>query len=103
MNKPFISFSVILLSLGFAFMYVLPAYYANQERREAVTSLTGILSTSGEIRTLLESTKESLGTIEQSGLDKFEVFLPERVDKIRFANNVQGIAIKNGIIFYNIS
>lgn len=102
MNKPIISFSVIILSLGFAFIYVLPAYRLNEERREDVTSLSNILSTSGEIRMLIESTRMNLGTIEQSALDKFEVFLPERVDTIRFANNVQSVARKNGVILSDI-
>ncbi len=102
MTKPIISFIVLILSIGFAFFYVVPAYNLNKERRGDVESLSNILSTSGEIKTLIEETKKSLASISPSGLSSFEVFLPEKIDAIRFANNIQYIGKKNGIILSDI-
>lgn len=102
MTKPIISFIVLVLSLGFTFFYVVPAYSLNKERRGDIESLAKILSTSGEIKTLIEETKTNLSSIEPSGLASFEVFLPERIDAIRFANNIQYIGRKNRIILSDI-
>lgn len=103
MNKPLISFTVLLLSLGFMFLYVVPAYRLSQERRADVESLTKILSTSGEIKTLLDKTRTSLAGIDATGLSRFEVFIPEKVDPIRFANNIQYIGSKNKVILGDIA
>lgn len=102
MTKPIISFVVLILSIGFAFLYVVPAYNSNVERRGDIESLTNILRTSSEIKTLIDETKTNLGSIEKSGLDRFEVFLPEKIDPIRFANNIQYIGRKNKIILSDI-
>lgn len=103
MNKPFISFAVIILSLGFIFWYVVPAYTLHQERQKDVAALSEILKNSGEIPKLIQSTKQNLSTIERSGLDRFEVFLPERIDPIRFANNIESMARKHRIILSDIN
>lgn len=102
MTKPIISFIVLILSIGFAFFYVVPAYNLNKERRGDIESLSNILSTSGEIKTLIEETKKSLASIPPAGLSDFEVFLPEKIDAIRFANNLQHIGRKNRIILSDI-
>lgn len=102
MTKPIISFTIIILSLGFVFFYVVPAYNRNIESRTDIESLTKILSESGEIEDLIGKTKTELGSIEQAGLDRFEVFLPEKIDPIRFANNIQYIGRKNRIILTDI-
>ncbi|HBB44032.1 MAG: hypothetical protein UW27_C0017G0025 [Parcubacteria group bacterium GW2011_GWA1_44_13] len=102
MTKPIISFVILVLSIGFAFLYVLPAYNLNAKLRGDIESLTSILSKSSEIKPLIDGTKTNLGGIEQSGLDRFEVFLPERIDPIRFANNIQYIGRKNRIILSDI-
>lgn len=102
MNNPIISFSVIVLSLAFVFLYVFPAYSSNQKSRDYVVSLAATLKESEKIRDRIDETKVSMAAIKQSELDQFEVFLPERVDTIRFANNIQSIARTNGIILSNI-
>ena len=102
MTKPIISFVVLVLSIGFTFFYVVPAYNLNVERRGDIESLSKILSTSSEIRTLIDETKTNLGLIDPTGLASFEVFLPEKIDQIRFANNIQYIGRKNGIILSDI-
>lgn len=102
MTKPIISFVILILSISFALLYVVPAYNLNVEHRGDIKSLEKILSTSGEIKPLIDETKTNLGSIEQSGLDRFEVFLPERIDPIRFANNIQYIGRKNRIVLSDI-
>lgn len=102
MTKPIISFIVLILSIGFTFFYVVPEYNRNMERRGDILSLSNILSTSGEIKTLIEETKKSLASISPSGLSRFEVFLPEKIDAIRFANNIQYIGRKNRIVLSDI-
>lgn len=102
MTKPIISLIVLILSIGFTFFYVVPEYNINKERRGDILSLSNILSTSEEIKTLTEKTKKSLASIPPSGLSRFEVFLPEKIDNIRFANNIQHIGMKNRIILLDI-
>lgn len=102
MNKPIISFVTLALSIGFAFMYVVPAYNLNAERRGDIRSLERIISASGEIKPLIDETKTNLGSIERAALDRFEVFLPEKIDTIRFANNIQYIGKKNRITLSDI-
>ncbi|HAS84945.1 MAG TPA: hypothetical protein DCS23_02655 [Candidatus Yonathbacteria bacterium] len=102
MTKPIISFVILVLSIGFAFLYVLPAYNLNAKLRGDIESLTNVLSQSKEIKMLIDETKTKLGGIEKSGLDRFEVFLPETIDPIRFANNIQYIGRKNKIILSGI-
>lgn len=102
MTKPIISFAILILSIGFTFFYVVPAYNLNKERRGDILSLSKILSASGEIETLIGKTKENLSRIEPAGLSRFEVFLPEKIDAIRFANNIQYIGRKNRIVLSDI-
>lgn len=102
MTKPIISFVILVLSIGFVFLYVVPAYNLNVKRRGDIEALTKILSTSSEIKTLIDETKTNLGGIEQAGMDRFEVFLPEKIDPIRFANNIQYIGRKNRIFLFDI-
>lgn len=102
MTKPIISFIVLVLSIGFVFFYIMPAYNESVKRRGNIENLSKTLSTSSEIKTLIEATKTNLGSIKQSELDKFEVFLPEKIDTIRFANNIQNIGRKNRITLSDI-
>lgn len=102
MTKPIISFVILILSILFTFFYVVPAYNLNQTRRGDVQTLTKILDTSSEIKTLIAQTKTNLSNIDPSGLSRFEVFLPESIDPIRFANNLQYVGRKNRISLSDI-
>lgn len=102
MNKPIISFAVLLISVVFAFIYVVPAYNLNMERRADILSLAKIIDTSGEIEKLINKTKADLGSIDSDSLKQFETFLPETIDPIRLANNIQSIGIKNRIVLSDI-
>lgn len=102
MTKPIISLIVLIISIGFSFFYVLPAYKLSQERRGDIASLSKIMSTSGEIKTLIDKTRKNMENIDPAYLSRFEVFLPEKIDAIRFANNIQYIGRKNRIILSDI-
>lgn len=102
MAKPIISFVSLILSIGFTFLYVIPMYNHTQERRGDIESLSKILSTSSEIKTLITETKENLKGIDTSVLERFNVFLPERIDPVRFANTLQSIGRNNRIILEGI-
>lgn len=95
MTKLIISFIVLLLSTTFAFLYVLPAYDVSRERSADIETLSKNISTSDEIIQLIADTKSNLNSIESSNMARFETFLPEEVDQIRFANNIQNIGTEN--------
>lgn len=102
MNKPIISFAGIILSLLFAFFYVLPLYRESIEHKNDIKSLEETLKVSSEIKTLISETKESLKSIEGEKKASFEVFLPEKIDPVRFANDIQSIGRKNRIVLSGI-
>jgi hypothetical protein len=102
MTKPIVSFIVLIISIGFAFFYVMPAYNLNKERRGDIASLSKILNTSSEIKMLIDKTKKNLSSIDPSEFARFEVFLPEKIDTVRFANNIQYIGRKNRIVLSDI-
>lgn len=102
MAKIIISLVTIILSIAFMFLYVMPAYSLANERRADIESLTKVLSTSGEIRKLIDKTKRNLSSVEFEGLSRFKVFLPEKVDTVRFANNLQHIGKKNNVLLSDI-
>lgn len=102
MTKPIVSFIVLILSIGFAFLYVKPAYSLVQERKSDIVSLTAILDNSTKIKTLIDQTAENLKSVNDTEQSRFSVFLPETIDTIRFANNIQHIGLSNGIILADI-
>lgn len=102
MTKLIASFIVLVLSTTFAFLYVLPAYNVSKERRADIETLSKNLSTSDEIIQLIADTKNNLNSIESGNLARFEAFLPEEVDQIRFANNIQNIGIENMVNIVSI-
>lgn len=95
MTKLIISFIVLVLSTAFAFLYVLPAYDVSSGRRADIETLSKNLSTSSEIIQLIADTKNNLNRIEPGNVARFKAFLPEEVDPIRFAKNIQDIGTEN--------
>lgn len=103
MTKPIFSFFVLILSMLLAWLYVLPAYKSSQEHITDIAVLSKILDTSsGEIRTLINETKGNLSNITPEVSERFKIFLPEKIDAIRFANNLQNLGKKNRIILSGI-
>lgn len=102
MNKPIISFVVIIISVIFVIFYVRPAYGDVKDRQNDIVSLEKILSASSGIGVLVSQTTKYLDSINEEGRLRFAVFLPEKIDVIRFANNLQHIGLSNGIILEKI-
>ena len=102
MSKSIISLIIIVLSLGFAFFYVKPEYDLMQGHRADVARLNTIFSKSEGIERLIGETKETLDGVGDSERASFSIFLPETTDPIRFANNLQYIGLKNGIVLGDI-
>lgn len=80
----------------------MPAYNLVTERRNDLTSLQKILDKSSKIKILINQTTENLNSIDAEGLARFAVFLPEKIDVIRFANNIQHIGQNNGVVLEKI-
>lgn len=102
MTKPFFSFIIIVISLGFAFFYVRPEYSLVQERSADLATLAVTSKSSSMIKTLINETEKNLNSVNSADLARFDIFLPETIDPIRFANNLQHIGITNGLVLENI-
>lgn len=102
MSKSLISLIIIVLSLAAAFLYVKPEYDLMQGHRADVERLNAIFSKSERIEKLIGETKETLDGVGESERESFSIFLPETTDPIRFANNLQYIGRKNGLVLENI-
>lgn len=102
MYKPLFSLAIILLSVVFGFMYVKPQYERAQSQRAAIISLDETLGIVGEIETKIENTKKELESISRVDSERFAVFLPEKIDTIRFANDLQRIGKTHRLILADI-
>lgn len=102
MTKPFFSFIIIVISFGFAFFYVRPEYSLVGERRADLDTLMVTSKSSNMIKTLINETEKNLNSVNSVDLARFDIFLPEVIDPIRFANNLQHIGITNGLVLENI-
>lgn len=102
MIKPILSLIIIVFSLGFGFFYVKPAYDHVQGVRADLAQLDLTSQSAGEIKDIIAETGKSLSTVDPDDLARFDVFLPETLDSIRFANNLQHIGTVNGIALSDI-
>lgn len=94
---------VIIISLGFTFLNVIPAYYRVEEKRAFLESLNSASNSTDKIRTLIDQTEKELSKIDPVNLDKFNVFLPETIDEVRFINNLSHIGSLNNLVLEDIS
>lgn len=102
MIKPILSLIVLILSIVFSIFYVKPEYDRVQSARADLGKLSGIAEDTDKIKALIKQTGEILNAVDADVLARFNVFLPEKLDPIRFANNLQSLALKNGIILSGI-
>lgn len=102
MIKPIISLFVILFSLGFGFFYAKPKYDDVQSTRADLLQLTQTSQSASDIKDIINETQKSLKNINPDDLARFNVFLPETLDGIRFANDLQHIGTTNGLILSDI-
>ena len=102
MIRPILYIMVIVISLGFSFLKVFPAYSSVEGRRASLAVLNSASDSVGEIKTLIGETKNEIMTIDSANLEKFDTFLPETIDEIRFVNNLFHIGISNNILLEDI-
>lgn len=102
MPKPIISFLVILISVGAVFFYVIPEYNLVQKTSVNLAEISDIFKDANSIEKLIDDTRKTLEGVPDEDLARFEVFLPETSDTIRFANNLQYIGLKNGFVLENL-
>ena len=102
MTKQLFSFIVIILSIVFSFFYVKPEYTLMQERRADFANLIETLNASAIVKTLIRETRRNLSSVAASDLARFDIFLPDVIDPIHFANDLQYLGTMNGVILENI-
>lgn len=102
MIKPILSLIIIVFSLGFGFFYSKPAYTSIQSARNDLKKLDQTAQSVSEIKKIIAETGKSLSEVDPDGLARFDVFLPETLDGVRFANNLQQIGAANMIILSEI-
>ncbi|OHA84420.1 MAG: hypothetical protein A2937_01650 [Candidatus Yonathbacteria bacterium RIFCSPLOWO2_01_FULL_47_33b] len=102
MIKPILSLIVIVFSIAFGVFYSKPAYDDIKNARADIEKLDKTAQSTSEIKDIIEQTGKSLSAVDADDLARFDVFLPETLDGIRFANNLQHIGSANGLILSDI-
>ena len=102
MIKPIISLIIIAFSIGFGFFYSKPKYDEVQSTRADLEQLIKTSQSASEIKDIIAETGRSLSAVDPEDKARFDVFLPETLDSIRFANNIQHIGVANGLVLSDI-
>lgn len=97
MIKPILSLIVIVISAGFAFFYVRPAYERLDTKKADLAMLNETLTNADEVQKIIRETKENMESITPAEYTRFEAFLPEKMDMIRFVNNIVHMGIQRNI------
>jgi len=102
MIKPILSLVVIILSLGFGIFYGKPQYDRVQEKRANLVSLADTSKSIQAIETIIAETGKSLSEVGAEDVTRFNVFLPETIDSVRLANNLQHVGTADNVVFLDI-
>lgn len=102
MIKPILSLAILFLSILFVIFYVKPEYSRVQASRADLGKLSSVVEDTNKIKELIKQTGDILDTVDMDNQSRFDVFLPEKLDTVRFANNLQSIGLKNGIALSGI-
>lgn len=97
MIKPILSLIVIVISAGFAFLYVRPAYEHLDIKKADLAMLNETLTKTDEVQKIIRETKRNMESITPAEYTRFEAFLPEKIDEIRFVNNIVHMGIQRNI------
>lgn len=103
MIRPILYIIVIIVSLGFALLNVQPAYSRMEAKRAFLKTLNDASNSTDKIKALIGQTELELSKIDPINLEKFNVFLPETIDEVRFINNISHIGALNSIILEGVS
>jgi hypothetical protein len=102
MIKPILSLIILAFSVGFGFFYAKPKYDEVQSTRADLQQLIQTAQSASEIKDIITETGRSLSAVDAEDMVRFDVFLPEKLDSIRFANNLQHIGAADGLTLLNI-
>src|SRR3989339_375474 len=102
MIKPILSLAILILSVLFAIFYARPEYNRMQSSRADLEKLSSVVEDTNKIKELISQTGDILDTVDADNQARFDVFLPEKLGTIRFANNLQSIGLRNGIALSGI-
>ena len=102
MLRSIIAIIIISLSIGFTFMYAKPMYDRTNETRQKLEKVSGTFTDVQKIKDLIDQTSATLSRVPQTSLDRFNAFIPETVDPIRFANMLKTIGVANNLVLQNI-
>lgn len=97
MIKPILSLIVIVISAGFAFLYVRPAYERLDTKKADLAMLDETLTNADEVQKIIHETKRNMESITPAEYTRFEAFLPEKIDEIRFVNNLVHMGVQRNI------
>ncbi len=102
MIKFILSIVALVTSLFFAFLYVKPEYSRIQNNLASLKILNETIRATETIKKLIKQIGDSFDSIDPADIARSSVFLPERIDEIRFANNLQSIGARNGMVLVDI-
>ncbi len=102
MIKFILSVVVLVLSVAFAFLYVKPEYNRMEKGQADLKILNDTLKSTETIKELVKQIEDSLDSIDPADSMRSSIFLPETIDEIRFANNLQNIGFRNSIVLMDI-
>ncbi|MDD5152745.1 MAG: hypothetical protein PHS95_01955 [Candidatus Pacebacteria bacterium] len=100
--KLILSLVIFILSIVIGFVYVRPEYYAVAQNKAKLVELTTALKNKESIKEITGQINEALGSIDSADKNSLDVFLPETLDQIRFANNLQHIGKQSGLDLLDI-
>lgn len=103
MIKPIFSLIILVFSVGFGFFYAKPEYDQVQNTLADSQQLDKTSQSASEIKDIIAETGKSLSAVDPDDLARFDVFLPETLDSVRFANNLQHIGMVNGLVLSDIN
>lgn len=102
MIRSIISLIVIALSVAFALFQSKPMYDRGQKSLQDFQVINDTFADVGQIRELITRTSQTLGSIDQTTLARFDAFLPETIDPIRLANNLKHVGTANKLAITDI-
>ncbi len=102
MFKSILALIIILLSAGFALVYVTSMYDRVELNKEDLATINAAFEDVSTISSLITNTTRTLNEIPQATYEKLNTFLPETVDPIRLANTIKYIGAIGGFAITDI-
>lgn len=94
--------TVLLLSVIFGFLYVKPEYDVVQVRQADLKILNETFKSTETMKDLVNQIRGTLNSIDPADTARARVFLPETIDEVRFANNLQSMGVTDGVVLADI-